>query len=170
MKISEIYGKTVTGTDGKTGYVISVNAYKNTVVCLVCADEDENLFTIDVKNILSVGETIVYEDRQSAINSAVPVRLGKAGFDEGGKYLGSLQDISLKDYKLVSAKIGKKNYPAEGLVSGDIIIVKKLKTLKSDVVKNGKIILKRGSSLTEKALETAADEGEYVQANLKSLN
>ena len=169
MKISELYGKTVESTTGKHGYVVSVNAYGNELQCLICADADENLFTVDIKNVLSVEPKIVYEDRESVIKAATPVRLGRAGFDESGTYLGSLQDFSVKDYKLVSAKIGKKNYPAKGLVSGDIIIVKKPKTLKADVIKGGKIILRRGSTLTEDALDRAADEGEYVQANLKSL-
>lgn len=169
MKISELYGKSIESTAGKQGYVISVNACDNAIECLVCADKDENLFTVDIKNVLSVGEKIIYEDRESAIKAATPVRLGKAGFDENGAFLGSLQDFSLKNFKLVTAKIGKKNYPAKGLISGDIIIVKKLKTLKADVTKGDKIILRRGSELTKEALDKAAENGEYVQANLKSL-
>ena len=60
MKISEIYGKKVESTSGKTGYVVSCNGVAGKLVCLLCADEDENEFYIDVKNIVSIGSKIIF--------------------------------------------------------------------------------------------------------------
>ena len=59
MKISEIYGKKVESTSGKTGYVVSCNGAAGKLVCLLCADEDENEFYIDVKNIVSDRKSVV---------------------------------------------------------------------------------------------------------------
>lgn len=169
MNISELFGKKIVSTQGKVGYIVSVNGGAGRVECLLCADAEENEFTVDVKNIISLGEKIIYEDRESAIKSAQPLRLGRAVFDEKGIYIGDVEDyVFIKD-KPLKAKIGKKNYPAEGLVCGDVVIVKNTKRLKSNVTKNGKIIIKKGTAVTPEILLKAQENGEYVQTNLKTL-
>ena len=169
MKVSEIYGKRVESTNGKRGYVISVNAGAKRIECLICADEDENEFAVDIKNIVSIGSKIIYEDREGAIKASKPIRLGSAGFDESGKYLGNLEEYLFEGATLLRAKIGKKNYPAEELVCGDAVIVKKLKRLKGNVMKEGKIIIKSGTYLSDEVLNDAKEQGEYVQTKMKSI-
>ncbi len=169
MKISEIYGKTVESTTGKKGYVISIRANADKLECLVCADENENEFLIDINNVIKFGDRIIFNDRESAMKAAAPIRLGRAGFDEYGKYLGTLEEYLFEDDTLLKAKIGKKNYPAEELVCGDAVIVKRMTRLKGDVVKNGKIIIKSGTYLTDEVLADAKANGEYVQAKMKSI-
>lgn len=169
MKISEIYGKRVESTAGKSGYVIAIKANGQILECLICADENENEFTVDINNIVKFGEVIIFNDRESAIKSALPIRLGRAGFDECGKYLGNLEEYLFEGNTILKAKIGKKNYPAEGLVCGDAVIVKKFKKLKGNVLKDGKIIIRSGTYLTDEVLNNAKLHGEYVQTTMKSL-
>lgn len=169
MNVSEIYGKKVESTAGKKGYVISVNVIGGILECFICADENEKEFAVDVKNVISIGEKIIYEDRESAIKKSEPIRLGRAGFDEHGKYLGTLKDFSFKGNKLSRVKIGKKNYPADGVVCGDVIIVKGTKRLKYDVMKDGKVIIKKGTPVTDGLLKTAEKQGEYVQTSFKTI-
>lgn len=169
MNISELYGKKTESTDGRKGYVISVNANDKKLECFVCADAEENEFIIDVKDIISLGDKIIYEDRETAIKGARPIRLGRAGYDERGNFLGNLEDFSFNGKNLLKAKIGKKNYPAEGIVCGDVVIVKTARKLKYDVVKDGKIIIKKGTPVTEEMFETAEKQGEYFQAKMKTL-
>lgn len=169
MNVSEIYGKKIESTAGKKGYVISVNAIDGVLECFICADENEKEFAVDVKNIVSIGEKIVYEDRENTFKKSKPLRLGRAGFDEHGKYLGILEEYSFKGNKLSKIKIGKKNYPAEGIICGDVIIVRGAKRLKFDVIKDGKIIIKKGTPVTGNLLKSAEKQGEYVQTNLKSI-
>ena len=158
MKISEFYGKKVESTAGKKGYVISVNANAGKLECLICADEDENEFAVDIKNIVSAeNNLIIYEDRESAIKASRPLRLGCAGFDEKGVYLGNLEEYTFSKNKLLKAKMG------------DIIIVKKIKRVNADVVKDGKVIIKKGTPLTAEVLAAAETQGEYIQTNLKSI-
>ncbi len=169
MNISLFYGKKVESTEGKTGYVISVKAISGQLICLLCADEDENEFTIDVKNIIKIDHKIIFEDRESAIKNAKTVRLGCAGFDEEGNYLGNVEEFSFKGTKLLKAKIGKKSFSAENLIYGDVILVKRTKKLKFDVTKDGKVLFKKGTVITPKILKMAEENGEYVQTNLKSF-
>ena len=170
MKVSDLYGKKVESTAGKKGYIISVNASAGRLECLICADEDENEFAVDINNIVSAeNNKIIYEDRESAIKAAKPLRLGCAGFDENGAYLGFLEEYTFSKNKLLKAKIGKKTYPADSVLTGDVAIVKRVKRIKADVVKDGKVIIKKGTPLTAEVLASAEAQGEYVQTNLKSI-
>ena len=167
MKVSELFGKRVLGTNGRDGYVVSVNA-EGRNAWLVCADDNEREFAVDLKNVLSADDKIIYDGTEVKV-CATPLRLGRAGFDMRGKYLGNLCDFTLSRGKLKFAKIGKKNYPADGIILGDIVIVKDLRRLKSDVKKDGKTLFKNGAYVTDEVLSEAAAEGEYVQTTLKTL-
>lgn len=169
MKLSLFYGKKVVSTDGKYGYVLSVNANGGVIECLRCADEDENEFFIDMKNIVSVGDKIIYEDRESAIKASTPLRLGCAGYDERGMFLGNLTEYDYRGTKLLSAKIGKKNYPVTGIACGDVVIVKDCARLKSDVKKDGKVLIKKGSALSPEVVNKAVEAGEFVQTTMKTI-
>lgn len=169
MVISELYGKNVESTSGRKGYVISVNGSSGKVECLVCADGEENEFFVDFRDIVSIGAKIVYEDRSAEMKKAKPIKIGLAAFDDGGTFLGCVEDYSFSGGKLVGAKIAKKNYPAENLILGDAVIVRKTKQLNKNVVKDGKILFKKGAQVTSALLDKAAQNGEYVQTNLKTL-
>ena len=167
MKVSDLYGKKIESTAGKKGYIISVNANAGRLECLICADEDENEFAVDINSIVSVeNNKIIYEDRESAIKAAKPLRLGCAGFDENGAYLGFLEEYTFSKNKLLKAK---KPSPADSVLTGDVAIVKRVKRIKADVVKDGKVIIKKGTPLTAEVLASAEAQGEYVQTNLKSI-
>ncbi|MDE6667518.1 MAG: hypothetical protein K2K38_04120 [Clostridia bacterium] len=169
MNVSLLYGKKVLSTEGRKGYVISVNAAAGKIECLTCADEDENEFFVDMKNVLKIGETILFEDRERAIKAAKPIRLGRASYDDGGMYLGNLEDMSCNGKRILRVKIGKKSYSPGELVYGDVVIAKKTKRLKSDVIKDGVVIIKKGMPVTDEVLKKAEKEGELIQTNLKSI-
>ena len=168
MKVSSIYGKKIMSTAGKAGYVVAVSAEGQSLY-LTCADRNEKEFFVDMGSVLSLGDKILYDGTECLSVSAAPIRLGRAGFDTQGNYLGNLEDCTVSGGKLKTAKIGKKNYPVEGLIWGDVVIVKDLRRLNSDVVKDGVTLFKRGTYLTEDVLSEAASAGEYVQTTLKSI-
>ena len=169
MNASSLFGKKVESTGGKSGYVIGVRASAKKIECLECADEDENEFIIDCDYVKRWGETIIFTDRQCDIAASKPLKLGLPAFDENGKYLGELSDFNIQGTRLTKAKIGKKNYPAEGIIMGDAAIVKRVRAVKSDVIKDGKVIIKKGTPLSEDSLKLAESVGEYVQTNLKAI-
>lgn len=169
MNVSLLYGKKVISTEGRKGYVISVNAAAGKIECLTCADEDENEFFVDMKNVLKIGDAILFEDRERAIRAAKPIRLGRASYDDGGIYLGTLEDMSCSGKRILRVKIGKKSYLPNELVYGDVVIAKRTKRLKSDVIKDGVVIIKKGMPVTNEVLKKAEREGELIQTNLKSI-
>lgn len=123
MKVSSIYGKKILSTEGKEGYVISVSTDEQSLY-LTCADGNEKEFCVDMENVISFGDKIIYDGTECINCNAVPLRLGRAGFDMRGNYLGNLEDFTVTGGRLKTAKIGKKNYPVTGLVLGDVVIVK----------------------------------------------
>ncbi|MDE7182245.1 MAG: hypothetical protein K2O41_04330 [Clostridia bacterium] len=170
MKLSQLFGKPVLSTAGKMGYIISVNGNGGKVQCLVCADENENEFSVDIKNVISVKNTVLFEDRENVLKNSVPIRLGKPVFDSEGKFVGHLSDLSVENGAIDFAHVGKKKISASDFVCGDAVILRKhVRVLKSDVEKDGKVLIKRGTPLTPEVLEKACEHGEYVQANLKSI-
>lgn len=168
MKVSKMLGKRIMSCSGKEGYVFSVNADKDGEIFMLCADDNEKEFALNLKNATHIGKNTLFEERADK-EFATALRLGKACFDEDGKCIGRLEDFIFCGGKLKRAKIGKKNYPAEGLILGDVIIVKSVSLLKSDVVKNDTVLFKKGTPITDEVLEEAVAYGEYVQTRLKSL-
>lgn len=168
MRVSKMLGARIVSLAGKEGYVLSVNADKDGEVFLLCADDNEKEFALNLKNATHIGKSTLFEERADR-EFATALRLGRACFDEDGKCLGRLEDFIFCGGKLKRAKIGKKNYPAEGLILGDVIIVKSVNLLKSDVVKGDAVLFKKGTPVTGEVLEEAAALGEYVQTRLKSI-
>lgn len=169
MKVSVYYGKETLSTGGKKGYIISVNAEDKKIVSFTCADENEKRFLISAGSVKSVKEKLVYAEGEKAAAGA-PLRLGAPVYDCEGNFLGKLTDVTAEKNKILFAHSGTKKYAADDIVLGDAVIVKSsARILKSDVKKNGKIILKKGTPLSDESLKKAQKAGEYIQANLKTI-
>lgn len=170
MKLSELYGKAVTSTDGKTsGWVRGVLGTDGKPQFLQCFDGQEREFDIDIKDIKSIGKDIVFEDRSAVKKACGSIRLGLPAYSESGAFLGHLTEIT-QSHGGAQYVIGKRKYAAEYVTAGDVIIVRMPRTLKHDVTSaDGAIILKKGERLTDGALKKAEDAGEYFQAQMKTI-
>lgn len=125
MKISELYGKQVESEDGKTkGYVLGVSCDGDRIEFLLCSDQNEKEFFIEVGCIKSVGEKIIYEDALSKLKRTRLLRLGKASYNGSGKFMGHFEDCECNDFVLQTAVIGKKKYDFNRLICGDVILIK----------------------------------------------
>ncbi len=170
MKITDILGKICESTTGKKGYVIGVTESDKKLDCLICADGNEREFIVDMKDVIRVRDSVLFAGSAQREKSGAPVRLGKPVFDGDGAYLGRLTDFTVKKGVITFAHAGRKKFPAENIVCGDAVIVKYGSgVLKSDVKKDGRVIIRRGTPVTRDVLDRAQKEGEYVQTKLKSL-
>lgn len=170
MKVSLFYGKKCESTTGRQGYVIGVNASGLRLVSLTCADDGEKEFTVDVKNVRRVGNKVYYIEGQRPDESGTPLRLGKPVYDYEGNYIGKLTDFTAEHGKIIFAHVGSRKFDAADIVCGDAVIVKNSAAiLKDNVKKNGKVIIKRGTPLSDDIAEKARRHGEYVQTKLKTI-
>lgn len=170
MKISEIYGKEVKNEEGKTcGWVRGIIGTAGALQFLQCFDAEEREFNIDVKDVLSFGEHIIFEDRAAAKAECRFMRLGIPAYNESGAFLGYLAEIE-QGKNGTKYLIGKKKYSADEVSAGDAVIVHGGRTLKENVISSdGAIVLKKGTKLDTEALKKAEDAGEYFQAQLKTI-
>ena len=171
MKVSGLFGKRVESASGRSGYVLRVNAIDNKITSFTCVDSDEQEFDIPVKNIKSIKNTVTYSYAGKHGGIEKSLTLGRPVFDCEGNLVGKLTDIVTEKYEIVSVSVGNKKFSAEDVICGDAVIIKSnVRFLKSDVKKNGKIIFRRGTPLTDEIIEKAQIAGEYVQTNLKTIS
>ena len=171
MKLSQVFGKPVESLSGRSGYVLSVNACGNKITSFTCADLEDVEFDIPAKNIKSIKQTVTYTYGGKRSEGEKSVRLGIPVFDCEGNFVGKLTDISFEKNTITCIYVGNKKFSADDVICGDAVIIKNnVRFLKSDVEKNGKIIFKRGTPLTDDVAEKAQMMGEYVQTNLKTIN
>ena len=171
MKISGLFGKRVESVYDGSGYVLRVNTEGNVIAGLTCVNCDEQEFYIPVNNIRSIKNTVVYTHAEKLSGNEKSVSLGRPVYDCDGMFLGRLTDIVTEKYKIVYLLVGNKKFSADDAICGDGVIIKNsVKILKSDVIKNGKVIFRRGTPVTDEVAKKAQLAGEYVQTNLKTIN
>ena len=169
MKISSFIGKKIMSRSGVNGYVLGVYAYGTKLCRLVCADESERKFEVDFKNLTVTRSMLKFKEGKPEVRGDL-IRLGKPVFDYEGKYIGKLTDLSFDKDELTFAHVGSLKFCVSDIVFGDAVIVKNsARILKSNVKKNGKVIIKRGTPLTPDIILKAQKQGEYVQTNLKTI-
>jgi hypothetical protein len=124
MKVSWLIGRAIQSSDKKKhGYVLAVCVANGNVVSLLCADEHEKEFVVDVKDITAFAESLVFEDRTALLRQAKPVQLGKQSYNANGQYLGVLTDYEWENGTLASAIIDGKPYAPNLVKVGDIALV-----------------------------------------------
>ena len=171
MKISCLFGKKVESNLGNRGYILRVNAIGKDITGFTCVDFDEQEFYIPVKNVKSIKNTLTYSHTGNENVSEKSLCLGKPVFDCEGNFVGRLNDIVTEKYRIINIVVGNKKFSADDVICGDVVIIKSsVKFLKSDVKKNGRIIFRRGTPVTDEVAEKAQRLGEYVQTNLKTLS
>lgn len=170
MKLSNFLGTKVISTDKKkSGYVIAVNVLGDRIEYFLCADENEKEFTVDIKSVISFKEEIIFCDRATVFSKCKKIKLGKPSYSQEGKFLGYLTDFETDGTRISCAYIGKKRYSLEDIRDGDAVIATQKQKLKSDVLKDGEVLFKRGEILSAELLALAKLNGEYIQTNLKSI-
>lgn len=168
MKISNLYGLKTESLQGDKGYVIAVNVENKKIVSFTCVDENEEEFLVNADRVKFVKDKLIYYDKRAI--KGKPLRLGKQIYDCEGNFLGELTDFTFKKNTLIFAHSNRKKYSADDIICGDIVIVKSsAKILKSDVTKNGKIIIPKGTPLDQPTQKKAMTHGVYIQANLKTI-
>lgn len=169
MRLSKLIAAEVESGD-KNGYVIGVNASYDGELFLVCADENEEEFSVPFKNIRSVKEKIAFSKASETDEFSSPLRLGKPVFDCEGNFIGRLTDIIIEKNLICAVIAGNRKFNACDVILGDAVLIKNsIPFIKSDVRKNGKTIIRKGTPLTCEIAAKAQKSGEYVQTKLKSL-
>lgn len=168
VRLSQLYGMRTVSTAGRTGYIIRVIADGGRITGFVCADGNEREFFADAASATVTDGCIIAAETDSAAGNSI--RLGIPLIDCAGNAAGRVDDITIRKDAMLCVYCGRKKYPADGIAFGDFAVLPNAyRTLKSDVKKDGRVILKRGTALSESSFGKAKREGEYIQTALKSI-
>ena len=169
MRLSKLLGAEIKNGERK-GCIISLNENYDGELSFTCADENEEEFSVSIKNIKIVKDEMTCFREESVNAFSAPVRLGKAVFDCEGNFVGKLTDVIIEKNKISAIIAGNRKFDVSAVIFGDVVLIKNsIVFLKSDVKKNGKIIIRKGTPLTGEVTEKAQKNGEYVQTKLKTL-
>jgi hypothetical protein len=125
MKISELYGKAIENNTKKgQGYVYGTVVCGDKITYLLCFDMAERQFFVDAKDVISVGEKIIYDKKADTQRGGIILKLGRGCYTESGKFLGILSDCLIDGFTIKKAQIGNKNFLFSRIVCGDIYIIK----------------------------------------------
>lgn len=125
MNLSKLYSLPAERMDGKRqGYVIAAIKEGEGIAALLCADSNEREFLIEPGEIVRTGDSIVYRTESKRRIKGTVLRLNMPCYDERGRFLGHIEDYTLRQYTLKSCIVGGKSYPAARLCLGDIALIR----------------------------------------------
>ncbi len=125
MKISELYGKSITQTNGKRrGTILGATYRENAIDRLICCDENEKRFCVAAENAAFSRNGASFSKAEAAKRDLPVLRLGKAVYDCGGNFCGYMQDVNLSGAKITSAIIAGKRVPFGKLIIGDVCLIR----------------------------------------------
>lgn len=125
MKLSKLYGMQIASEDKKTrGYILGITCAGDKIDGYICCDQSENEFYAKAENLKFRGESAVFSSTGNPAENAYALRLGRAAYDESGKFLGLLEDCLFKGDRIETACIARKKYSFSSLAVGDIVILK----------------------------------------------
>lgn len=125
MNLSKLYTLSAERMDGRRrGYVIAAIKEGDGIAALLCVDENEREFFIEPDSIVRAADSIVYRTEGKRRGRRGTLRLNVPCYDEYGRFMGYIEDYTMKQFALKSCVIGGKNYPAERVCLGDIALLK----------------------------------------------
>ena len=124
MKISKLYGKRITGGDGRAdGTILSVDFDGRKISGILAADDEQREFYVAAEDMVWK-RNLSYKRAAKKPVSFNGLKLGRAAYSEDGIFLGYLEEITTDNLALSKAKIGTKSYAFNCLILGDVVIVR----------------------------------------------
>lgn len=125
MKLSKLYGMQIASENKKIrGYILGITCVGDKIDGFICCDQSENEFFAKAENFRIRGESAVFSSTDTPAENSYSLRLGRAAYDESGKFIGQLDDCLFKGDVIETACIARKKYAFSSLAVGDIVILK----------------------------------------------
>lgn len=125
MKASQIYCTEIASADNKKrGYILSICCVKDMIEGYICCNENENEFFAESAGVKfsESGATFLLTGKEN--KKGYRLKLGQAVYSNGGKFLGHIDDFTIKSNRIVCAHVDKRKYPFDKLIFGDVAILK----------------------------------------------
>lgn len=133
MEFSMLIGKPLLSPDGENrGYIkgLYVSADLSKLVCLSCADNEEEEFYLPAHAVCKIGDAVIADGDGTDSPDGVPCPVGKAVYDEEGNFLGCASALTggQNGVLTVAGAFGEKQFPARQIAAGACVIVRGAKS------------------------------------------
>ncbi len=125
MKASQIFCTNISSKDKKKrGYIMSVSCVKDMIEGYICCNEHENEFFAESAGCEFSGGAATFLVTGKENKKGYRLKLGIPLYSSDGKFLGLIDDFTIKSNRLIFAHSGKRKFAFERLVIGDVAILK----------------------------------------------
>lgn len=125
MKATRIFCMQIASEDKKKrGYIMAVSCVKNMIEGYICCDERENEFFAESAGVKFSENSATFLLTGKENKKGYRLRLGLPLYTDDGKYLGLIEEFTIKGNRIVSAHVGKRKFAFERLIFGDVVILK----------------------------------------------
>ena len=125
MKASQIFCMQIASEDKKKrGYILAISCVKDMIEGYICCDERENEFFAESAGAKFSDGSVTFLVTGKENKKGYRLRLGQPLYSDGGKYLGQIDDFTIKSNRIVSAHSGKRKFAFDKLVLNDVAILK----------------------------------------------
>ncbi|MCM1439097.1 MAG: hypothetical protein NC131_07820 [Roseburia sp.] len=125
MKASQIFCTEISSKDKKKrGYVLAVSCVKDMIEGYICCNENETEFFAESAGCQFSGGAAIFSVTGKENKKGYRLKLGIPVFSEAGKFLGQIDDYTIKDNRIVYANSCKRKFPFNRLILGDVAILK----------------------------------------------
>lgn len=182
MNLSDVIGKNVFDAHGRAfGFVYSVTLTKNLKKMRslkIATPPDEDEIEIAFSSVAEIGEVIVVKNAAQPKGEFCDPPIGKKVFD-GDAFSGCIQTIEFLGEDVTRICGVNFVFQIENVSRyGDVFIKKSEKnkvfsligkTVRRDVVKDGKTIIFQGTVITKSVIKTAEDNDRLIQLAANSI-
>ncbi|MDE6850840.1 MAG: hypothetical protein K2J54_05900 [Clostridia bacterium] len=124
MKASQIFCTNISSKDKKKrGYIMSVSCVKDMIEGYICCNENENEFFAESAGCEFSGGAATFLVTGKENKKGYRLKLGIPLYSDAGKFLGHIDDFTIKNNRLVFAHSGKRKFAFDRLVIGDVAIL-----------------------------------------------
>ncbi len=125
MKASQIFCTEILSKDKKKrGYIMSVCCVKDMIEGYICCDEKENEFFAESAGTEFSGGVATFLLTGKENKKGYRLKLGMPLYSEAGRFLGHIDDYTIKNNRLSFAHVGKRKFAFVRLIIGDVAILK----------------------------------------------
>lgn len=125
MKASQIFCTNISSKDKKKrGYIMSVSCVKDMIEGYICCNEHENEFFAESAGCEFSNGAATFLVTGKENKKGYRLKLGIPLYSDSGKFLGHIDDFTVKNNRLLYAHSGKRKFAFDRLIIGDVAILK----------------------------------------------
>lgn len=125
MKASQIFCTEISSEDKKKrGYILAISCVKDMIEGYICCNEHENEFFAESAGAKFLNGSATFLVTGKENKKGYRLRLGQPLYTDNGKFIGHVDDFTIKGNRITFAHVGNRKFAFDRLVFSDVAILK----------------------------------------------